>query len=46
MGFLEASGDVLRLFDNSGRLLGLLVLVAMIILLRFLKAPRKDDNSL
>ena len=49
MGFLEVVVDVLQLHDNydltstTGRLFTLLVLIAAIILSRFLKAPRKDD---
>jgi hypothetical protein len=49
MGFLEVCVDVLQLSDNynltssTGRLFSLLVLVAAIILSRFLKAPQKDD---
>ena len=49
MGFLEVCVDVLQLHDNynitstAGRLFSLLVLLAAIIVSRFLKAPRKDD---
>jgi len=49
MGFLEVVVDVLQLHDNydltstAGRLFTLLVLIAAIILSRFLKAPRKED---
>jgi hypothetical protein len=49
MGFLEVCVDVLQLPDNyhitsaAGRLFSLLVLLAAIIVSRFLKAPRKDD---
>lgn len=48
MEFLEVCVDVLQLSDNynitstAGRLFSLLVLLAAIILSRFLKAPRKD----
>jgi hypothetical protein len=49
MGFLEMAVDVLQLQNNynltssAGRLFTLLVLVAAIIVSRFLKAPQKDD---
>ena len=49
MGFLEVCVDVLQLSDNynitstEGRLFSLLVLLAAIILSRFLKAPQKED---
>ncbi len=49
MGFLEVAVDVLQLHDNfditstAGRLFTLLVLIAAIILSRFLKPPRKDE---
>ena len=49
MGFLEVCVDVLQLQDNynimstEGRLFSFLVLLAAILLSRFLKAPRKYD---
>ena len=49
MGFLEVVVDVLQLPDNYNltstafRFFTLLLLVAAIIVSRFLKAPQKDD---
>ena len=49
MGFLEVCVDVLQLHDNynltspEGRWFSFIVLLAAIILSRFLKAPRKND---